>query len=411
MRILHLNVLYPPIVHGGAERFVATLAEEQVKQGHKVGVVTLGPKPQPLHEQNGVSVHRIGHGNLFWLQDWAKYPAPLRYIHKFFANWNPLVAERVGRAIESFRPDIINSHSMVGFAVGCWKEAALRGVPVVHTLHDFGLFCRNANAFRHGRVCEGICLACRVTEPKRWYSRYISAVVGISNDVLRRHLGLGFFHHIPPKFRVVIRNMSPVAVGVRPHRPPVAPFTIGFIGRIVPDKGLEILLEAVAKLPPEGWQLLVAGKVFPPLDLKTLQARVTGLPVDWLGFVKAEEFYPRIDLLVVPSIWAEPSGLVILEAFANAVPAVGSRIGGITDLIEEGVNGWLFTPGDVSALSAILAKRIRAGRDTLPSEAAFERSRSEATPQRVAERYENLYRVIIADSLCSDSSVGTGARA
>ena len=285
---------------------------------------------------------------------------------------------------------------MVGFAVDSWKEATQRGVPVVHTLHDFSLFCRNSNAFRHGRICEGICLACRVvTEPKRWYSRHVSAVIGISQDVLQRHLDLGFFDHIPPERRVVICNMPPIAVRDRPPRPPEAPFTIGFIGRITPEKGLEILLNAVAKLPPAGWRLLIAGNVFPPLDLEALQARVADLPVDWLGFIPAEEFYPQIDLLVVPSLWAEPSGLVIHEAFANAVPAVGTRIGGISELIEQGVTGWLCAPADIVALSALLAERIRAGRSTLPQEANFSRFRSETSPQRVTKHYENIYQAAI----------------
>lgn len=397
MRILHLSALYPPIVHGGAERFTASLGEEQAKCGHDVGVVTLGRQAEPSREQNGVLVHRIGHGNLFWPPDWPEHSAPVRYVHKFFASWNPIIRQRVGQVINSFRPDIVNSHCMVGFAVDCWKEAAQRNVPVVHTLHDFGLFCRNSNAFRRGQMCKGICLACRVTEPKRWYSRYVSAVIGVSGDVLRRHLEVGFFNQLPPERRAIITCMPPIAIRDRPPRPVDVPLTIGFIGRIVPDKGLEILLEAVAKLPSQGWRLLIAGKVLPPLDLETLKARVTGLPVDWLGFVPAEEFYPRIDLLVVPSIYADPAPLVIHEAFANAVPVIGARIGGITDLLEQNVTGWLCTPGDAAALSAILAERIRGTRETLPREAAFTRFQSETTPQRVAKRYEDVYLAVRDD--------------
>ena len=391
MRILHLSVLYPPLIQGGAERFAATLAEEQAERGHDVAVVTLGRVAEPTHQQNGVLVHRISHCNLFWLHDWPTYPPPLRYAHKFFASWNPIMRRRVGRVIESFRPDVINSHCMVGFAVDCWKEAAQRRVPVVHALHEFNLFCSNTNAFRNGHMCEGICLACRVTEPKRWYSRYVSSVVGVSRDVLQRHLDLGFFKHIPPERRTVIWSMAPIATKGRSPRSPDASFTIGFIGRIVPEKGLEILLDAVAKLPLGNWRLLIAGQVFPPLVLQTLRARVASLPVDWLGVVPAEEFYPLIDVLVVPAIWSDPGPLVVHEAFANAVPVIGTRMGGITDFVEEGVTGWLFSPGDVSALTQIIAERIRAGRAALPLEMAFNRFRAATTPQHVAARYEHVY--------------------
>ena len=395
MRILHQSVFYPPIVYGGAERLAAALAEEQAKAGHQVGVVTLGKISEPSHDQNGVQVHRISHSNIFWSPDWPQYPAPARYTHKFLASWNPILRHRVGQIIESFRPDIIHSHSMVGFAVDSWKEAKQQGVPVIHTLHDFSLFCRNSNAFRDGHLCRKVCLACRVTELKRRYSRYLSGVVGVSRDILQRHLDLGFFPDIPPECRTVIHNMPPMTSQGRSPRPD-APFTIGFIGRILPEKGLDFLLKAVAGLPVGGWRLLIAGKVYPPLDLKTLQASVVGLPVEWLGFVRPEDFYSQIDLLVVPSIWAEPSPLVIYEAFVNGVAVVGAKIGGIQDLIEQDVTGWLYPAGDVDALRTILAERIKAGGHALPSEQAFANFKADTTANRVAERYQGVYGAAIA---------------
>lgn len=397
LRILHLNVLYPPIVHGGAEQFVATLAEEQVKLGHDVGVVTLGKSTEPPHMQNGVEVHRVGHANLFWLQDWPQYSSPVRYARKFFDAWNPILRRRVANAIDKFRPDIVNSHCMVGFAVDCWGEAARRKIPILHALHEFNLFCRNTNAFRDGHMCKSVCPACRITEPKRWYSRHVSSVVGVSRDVLRRHLDFGFFAHVPPQRRAVIWSMPPIPTKMKSEHAQGEPFTIGFIGRILPEKGIENLLEAVRALPPHGWRLLIAGTVLPPLDPDALRAEVAGLPVEWLGTVPAAEFYPRIDLLVVPAIWADPGPLVVHEAFANAVPIVGARIGGIADFIEPGMTGWLYEPHDVAALSKILSERVSRGRLALPPEAAFAGFRAQTTPRRVAEQYDEMYRLTVKE--------------
>jgi glycosyltransferase involved in cell wall biosynthesis len=398
MRILHLNVLYPPLTRGGAERFVATLAQEQAKLGHDVGVVTLTPKPESPKEESGVLVHRIGHANLFWFEDWPKHAAPIRYANKLLANWNPVIQSRVRKVVESFQPDVVNSHCMIAFAVDSWKAAAERNIPIVHALHEFNLFCRNTNAFRNGRMCEGVCLSCRITSPKRWLSRLTSGVVGVSRDVLQRHLDRGFFNHIPPERRSIIWSMPPIPIRDRPARSPDAPLTIGFIGRMVPEKGIELLIEAVAGLPTQGWQLLIAGKVYPPLDAATLRARTAGLPVEWLGVVPAADFYPQIDLLVVPAVWADPGPLVVHEAFANAVPVVGSRMGGIADLVEDGATGWHFEPGNAVALREVLAKRIREGRAKLPNEAAFAQFRAETTPERVAERYVDVYRTVIDGS-------------
>jgi glycosyltransferase involved in cell wall biosynthesis len=395
MRILHLNVLYPPLVRGGAERFVAMLAQEQAKLGHDVGVVTLTPHPQPPQIENGVLIHRIGHAGLFWFEEWPRHTAPVRLANKLLANWNPIVLNRVRKVVDSFQPDIMNSHCMVAFSVDSWKAAAERNIPIVHALHEFNLFCRNTNAFRNGRMCPGVCLACRITTPKRWLSRLTSGVIGVSRDVLQRHLDRGFFSHILPERRWVIWSMPPIAIRQRPLRSPDTPLTIGFIGRIVPEKGIDTLIEAVVGLPPHGWQLLIAGEIHPPFNPVALRARTAGLPVDWLGVVPAADFYPRIDVLVVPAIWADPGPLVVHEAFANAVPVIGSRMGGIADLVEDGATGWLFDPRDVAALRKILAERIRGGRAMLPQEAAFAQFRAETNPQRVAERYSNTYRAVL----------------
>jgi glycosyltransferase involved in cell wall biosynthesis len=395
MRILHLNVFYPPRVTGGSERFVGALATEQAKRGHDVGVITLVPKAEPTSIENGVTVYRIGHGGLFWFEDWSKHSAPIRYASKALTNWNPITLRQVRHAVALFRPDVMNTHCMLSFPVDSWKAAAERDIPIVHTLHEFNLICRNTNAFRNGRMCESMCLACRINAPKRWLSRYVTAVVGVSQDVLQRHLDFGFFQHVPPERRSVIWSTPPIPIRNRPWRAPDAPFTIGFIGRIVPEKGLETLLDAAAKLPSTGWRLLVAGAVSPPLDESELRARVAGLPVNWLGVVPAADFYPQIDLLVVPAIWADPGPLVVHEAFANAVPVVGTRMGGITDFVEQGVTGWLYEPGNSAALAAILTDLILAGREALPREAAFNHFRSETAPERVAERYEQVYREVI----------------
>jgi glycosyltransferase involved in cell wall biosynthesis len=398
MRILHLNVLYPPNVQGGAERFVATLAQEQAKRGHDVAVATLTRRPQAPSKEQGVEVYRIGHGGLYWFQDWKKHSAPVRYANKMLTNWNPITLNRVRGVVAAFEPDVVNSHCMLSFAVDSWKAAADRQIPIVHALHEFNLVCRNTNAFKNGHMCEHMCTFCRINEPKRWLSRHVSAVVGVSQDVLQRHLDFGFFKHIPPDRRSVIWSMPPIACRERSVKPPEAPFTIGFIGRIVPEKGLENLLDAVAKLPPHGWRLLIAGEVFPPMDPEKLKARTVGLPIEWLGVVPAADFYPQVDVLAVPAIWADPGPLVVHEAFANSVPVIGAKMGGINDLVEFGVTGWLYPPTDVDALRKILADCIRAGREALPPEQAFARFRAETTPNRVAERYEEVYRTVIPAS-------------
>jgi glycosyltransferase involved in cell wall biosynthesis len=395
MRILHLNVLYPPDVRGGAERFVATLAREQARRGHDVGVITLSREPQPTQTEDGVRVHRIGHGNLFWFEDWQSHSAPVRYLNKLLSNWNPITLNRVRDVVADFKPDVMNTHCMLSFAVDCWKAGVERGIPVVHALHEFNLVCRNTNAFRDGHMCRSMCAPCRINIPKRWMSAMVNGVVGVSQDTLQRHLDFGFFHHIPDHLRRVIWSMPPIAIRPRAQAPQDRPMTFGFIGRIVPEKGLHTLLEAVRRLPNRNWQLKIAGKVSPPLDEAAMRASVQDLPVEWMGVVQAADFYPQIDALVVPPVWADPGPLVVHEAFANSVPVIGTRMGGVMDMVEPDHNGWLFDAGDVDALTAIMARRIELGRAALPPAENFVAFQKRTTSDSVAAQYEALYQATI----------------
>lgn len=397
MRILHLNVLYPPDLRGGSERFVASLAEEQAKRGHQVAVVTLGRAIEPPAIQNGVTVFRIGHADLFWFEEWESHSAPVRYLNKLLSIWNPITLGRVRDVVKSFKPDVMNTHCMLNFATNSWTAAAERKIPIVHALHEFNLVCRNTNAFRNGHMCETFCMPCRYNMAKRWMSGSVSAVVGVSQDVLQRHLDYGFFHHIPEHLRAVIWSMPPIPLAPRPAFSADKPFTIGFIGRIVPEKGLDTLLEAVKRLPNENWMLKIAGRVSPPLDEAAMRASVAHLPVEWTGVVPAPEFYPQIDVLVVPPIWADPGPLVVHEAFANGVPVVGTRMGGIKDMVETDKTGWLFEPHDVDALSQILTTLIQKGRSALPAQKNFAPFQERTTPDKVAAQYEEIYRRAIGE--------------
>jgi glycosyltransferase involved in cell wall biosynthesis len=162
MRILHLSTLYPPHVVGGAERSVELLAEEQVSQGHDVGVACIERQAEPAAVRNGVTVYRMAHSNLFWLEDWPKFSQTARNYQKVKQQWNTAIERQFSKIIKDFRPDIINTHSMVDISTLVWRAARKNNVPVVHTLRDYDLICGNAAMFRHGARCEKWHLGCKI---------------------------------------------------------------------------------------------------------------------------------------------------------------------------------------------------------------------------------------------------------
>ena len=133
---------------------------------------------------------------------------------------------------------------------------------------------------------------------------------------------------------------------------------IGFVGTLVWHKGLHVLLEAARQLPAGAWELDVWGATdtFPDYTAFLRQA-AAGLPVHFRGAFPNDQsagIYRRFDLIVVPSLWPENSPLVIHEAFMAGVPVVAARIGGIPELIDDGVNGVLYDAHSVSSLANAL---------------------------------------------------------
>jgi L-malate glycosyltransferase len=181
---------------------------------------------------------------------------------------------------------------------------------------------------------------------------------------------------------------------------PEGAVVLGFIGQIVPVKGLSILLEVLAGLAcGRGWHLLVAGRdprPGAPYELEC-RRRVTELGLDrsvtFLGFLEdTEPFYRAIDLVIVPSM-EEPLGRVPLEAASYGRPSLAHAVGGLPETILDGETGWLVPPGNLDALGQALAAFIE-----YPSREAGQAARrwveQIADPARYVERIVDIYRTV-----------------
>jgi len=131
------------------------------------------------------------------------------------------------------------------------------------------------------------------------------------------------------------------------------PRHILFVGRLVREKGVDLLFEALARLTGE-WTCTVVGEG--PASEKVRQdaaARGIAQRVTFTGWLNGDALARAFDdasVVVVPSRWPEPFGIVGLEAMAHARPVVAFRVGGVPDWLDDGVTGWSVAPGDVAAL-------------------------------------------------------------
>lgn len=166
-----------------------------------------------------------------------------------------------------------------------------------------------------------------------------------------------------PQFGVDPSLFEPAAAQVLPEAPDAAerPFVIGYAGRLVPEKGIDVLLRACALLPQPNWTLRLLGKGPVQEQLATLAGQL-GISdhVSFLGHrpsTQTAEIYRTFDVLVLPSVslpnWVEQFGRVLTEAMACGVPVVGSMSGEIPWVIGDA--GLVFPEGDAAALSQALA--------------------------------------------------------
>lgn len=395
MRILMTNMNYRSDVVGGGQASLQVLAEGLAKLGHQVTVVSIGASAKE-ETVNGVHAVRLPIKNRYWPFDGAAHSSVDKALWHARDIYNASMARDLERILLEVQPDLLHSNVMAGWSVAIWDVAAKHGVPVVHTLRDYYVVCLRSERFKGGRHCTTTCTECLPFKAFRSRaSRDVTAVVGNSSYTLEKHLELGAFARTP--IREVIYNgfLPPSPLPARIPRG--ERLRLGFLGRLAVEKGIEFLLEAVRTFPSRDVELVVAGSGDDNYE-RDLRQRFAAENVTFLGFTQPAEFFPRIDALVVPSLWPEPLPRTAFEAYGFGVPIIGSDRGGIPETIEEGVTGFVFSPDDLTSFRALLEELMREpGRLDAMRPAVIERSR-DFDPGRVIRDYSRVYEQAVSAS-------------
>jgi glycosyltransferase involved in cell wall biosynthesis len=165
-----------------------------------------------------------------------------------------------------------------------------------------------------------------------------------------------------------------------------------FAGDASRDKGIEVLLKAYAALPPS-----------PPLVVigRRVERTPEALPpnVVYLGPWPHEavlEAWRRCIFALVPSVWAEPFGLVALEAMAAGCPVIASATGGLLDIVVDGETGLLVPAGDAMALRDAMSRLLASRELAAQMGAAGKRRAAKFTASAVAPQVEQAYHTVLA---------------
>jgi glycosyltransferase involved in cell wall biosynthesis len=351
MRVLLVHSRYRSATPSGENRVVDQESEELARAGHEVR----------RFEKNSDEI-----------EHWSavqKALLPARVV------WSRESHRELAATLRGYRPDVVHVHNtfpLVSAAVlyAC-RDAS---VPVVATIHNYRLMCASGNFVRQGAICHdcmhklpvrGVVHGCyrgsraataplvvaTVAHRKAWRS-LVAAYVFISAAQRDLHLGLDL-----PTRRVFVRhNMIPYRdIQPVPREPLVA-----YIGRLDEGKGARLLMAAwdryLGSSGGPGLRLVIAGAG--ALEGEVAAWAAARSSVEVLGLIPAgqvRELAARARAVLVPSVWEEPFGLVVVEAMAAATPAIAADHGSFTELVTPGVDGVLFRPGDPAALAQALA--------------------------------------------------------
>jgi len=400
VKILIVNTLYYPDKVGGAEVSTQLLAEGLVRAGMEVSVAcATGAGGDSVTELNGVKVYRLRNTNLYWPHQPKKRSRFAKLAWHALDVYNIVMSRKLAGIIKREKPDVIHTSNLACLSVDVWRVARNAGVPIVHTARDYYLMCPATTMFSDVEPCKRQCGSCALySAPKRSASTRVEVAVGVSRFVLQKHLDNGYF---PDATRTAVINNCYVpskdAVSLRPKRHyEGGPVRLGVLGRVARDKGSEVVLEQLSADRTLEWTLAFGGNGEADY-IASLKEKYNDPRVEFLGHVKPAEFLSNIDILIVPSIWHEPFGRVIVEAYSYGLPVVGANRGGIPEVIDPR-SGLVF---DMDRPQTLIEK-IRDAIELLKEPSVHERLRRHAdtfSPDSMVNAYLDVYRSALEGAL------------
>ncbi len=359
MKAAFVNSLYFPNEIGGAEKAVRAIAEQFVIDGGEAVVICLAADGiAKIDYINGVKVYYVPLANIGFMHGKKPLKTWQKFIWYILDAYNPAMKSRVEKILRDEKPDILETNNLQGFSVSVWGAAKKLNIPVVQVLHDYYLSCINSTMYTRRKNCDRQCLHCKCfSMPRRILSDIPSIVSSVSRRTFERIHNCGIF---PTKTPVVFSSsgirLADILLNNEPkHHVAGETLIVGFLGRLEPLKGIEVLLSAFTKLPNGSFKLLIAGGGNSDY-LTYLKQKYVSPDVEYLGIVQPNILFSQIHLLIVPSVWEDPLPRVIAESHASGIPVAISKIGGMPEIVEDGLTGYYFKSNDVESIVNLLTR-------------------------------------------------------
>lgn len=388
MKILKVIHGYPPYYNAGSEVYSRTLCHELSRQGHEVLVFT--------RQENGYKQEY----SVEWKIDPMCSQIKLCLINMAQSRdgyRHSAVDLAFGKLIDNYCPDIIHIGHLSHLSTSLICEADKRNIPILFTLHDYWLMCPRGQFLQVvNSKTANLYPVCDSQEnakcARNCYWRYFSSQEDEGDKIYWTHWVDKRMRHVKEMAALVdqfiapsrylmdrfIRDfpLDPAKITYLDYgfhrarlkgrlRKKEENFVFGYIGTHKQSKGIFHLLQAFKDLGNQA-KLKIWGSPLEPFT-QSLKSYIQTFPsaiqasIAWMGGYRNEsivnDVFNHVDAIVVPSIWAENSPLVIHEALEAGVPVITADYGGMKEYIQHEVNGLLFTHRDPASLT-IQMKRL-----------------------------------------------------
>ena len=388
MRILEIIHGYPPRYNAGSEIYTQMVSNALSEQGHNVAVFCREEDPYRPDFDISVESDSINPLIRVYLTNHAR--SRDRYRHEG-------MDEAFLNVLRRFKPDVVHVNHLSHLSTGIIDVAYEENHPIIFTLHDFWLACPRGQFLQMALGEETVYPECPGQEDRRCAVHCMSRMWGGVKVDEDREYWENWVHHrkdevnkicnkidlfISPSIHLKKRISNELKI---PHEKIIYEpygfdharltgrersrenmFVFGYIGRIVPAKGLDILIKAFG-LTHGAARLRIWGRPTSQ-DTPALKRIAESISpshrdrIEWLPEYRNEEIidkvFNHVDAIVVPSIWDENSPLVIQEALQAGVPVITSEKGGMGELIIDGINGWTFKHRSIEDLAKRLQQAI-----------------------------------------------------
>jgi glycosyltransferase involved in cell wall biosynthesis len=410
-RVLHLVHGWPPWAHGGTELYAYWLAHQQARQ-RDVAVYSRYTDPDRVL---GEALEHLDQG------------VRVRLIVNNFTQRNPFcrngfhcrpIARDFGTYLDEVRPAVLHVHHLAGHSASLLSVARRRGIPILYQVQDWWPVCARVNFFDSGHA---LCSGPAPSKCARCHPMTNLQPGAVANSLLHRArrmwmraqlanvdavvMGSQFIADSYRRWRVLPSN-TPVHVvpyGVPMHEPRILPrgltssrpLRFGYIGALLPHKGVHLCIQAFRELSGGQAELHVWGSSEDRAYVSALESSAADAGhIHFHGaFAETEKaaLLRSLDVLLMPSIGLESFGLVAREAMEQGVPVLASRRGALPELLTEGKGGDLFDPADPSDLARHITR-------VLDDPELLDRWRRSVPPvksiERHAEEIDGLYQAL-----------------